>query len=104
MYNIDDVCMAQGLHLAHLNIGSLVNKWEIFKAHFMSSNLHFIGLSETWLTEKIPDNLLQLSNENTIIRNDRAWTENNTSEPKIGGGIAVFVKNTLKFSENAYKH
>ena len=93
MYNINNVRMAKGLHLAHLNIQSLFNKWEIFKAQFMSSNLHFIGLSETWLTKKIPDNLLHLSNEYTIIRNDRAWSENNASEPKKGGGIAVFVKN-----------
>ena len=67
MYNLDDARIAKGLHLAHLSIRSLVDKWEIFKAHFMSSNLHFMGVSETWLTEKIPDNLLQLSNEYTII-------------------------------------
>ena len=104
MYDIDDVRMAKGLHMAHLNTRSLFNKWETFKAQFMSSNLHFIGLSETWLNEKIPDNILNLSNEYTIVRNDRNWSEADTTEPKKGGGVAAFIKNTLDFSATNFKH
>ena len=104
MYNIDDVSMAKGIHLAHLNARSLVNKWEIFKAHFMSSNLHFIGLSETWLNDKIPSEILKLSKGLTLMRNDRKWFEDGNTEPKKGGGVAVYIRNNLKFSENNFKH
>ena len=70
----------------------------------MSSNLHFIGLSETWLNDKIPNNILKLSNDYSIFRNDRTWSEEGNTEPKKGGGVALYIKNTLKFSENTYKH
>ena len=104
MYDLVDVCMAKGMHLAHLNIRSLVNKWEIFKTQFIESNLHFIGLSETWLNEKIPSDILKLSDEYTLIRNDRNWTEEGANMPKKGGGVAIYVRNNLKFSETNFKH
>ena len=99
MYELDDVRMAKGLHMVHLNIRSLVNKWDTFKVQFMSSNLHFIGLSETWLNDKIPDNILNLSNEYALIRNDRNWNETDSIEPKKGGAVATFIKNSLNYSE-----
>ena len=35
----------------------------------MSSNLHFIGLSETWLNDMLPSNMFQLTNEYALIEN-----------------------------------
>ena len=104
MYDLSEILTTKGIHIAHLNIRSLVNKWEIFKAQFMRSNLHFIGLSETWLNTKLPDEMLKLSNEYTLIRNDRNWSDENGNEPKKGGGIACYIKNDLKFSHMDYSH
>ena len=104
MYDLDDVRMAKGIHIAHLNIPSLVNKWEIFKTQVVSSNLHIISLSETWLNSKLPNNILELSDDYTLIRNDRQWTQEGASEPKKGGGVAIYIKNNIKFSATNFSH
>ena len=70
----------------------------------MSSNLHFIGLSETWLNDILPSNLFQLSDEYTLLRNDRKWHEEGLTKPKKGGGVAIYIRNTLKFSATNYCH
>ena len=102
MYDLDDIEMAKGLHIAHLNIRSLINKWDVFKTQFMDKNLHVLGLSETWLNNKLPNNLFKLSNDFTLIRNDRKWSDNNSIEPKRGGGVALYIKNCLNFSDNDF--
>ena len=88
------------MHIAHLNIRSIVNKWDVFKAQFMSSNLHVLGLSETWLHEKLPTNLFKLSNEYVLLRWDRTWSENNSLQAKKGGGLGTYIRKSLNYSEN----
>ena len=82
MYDLNDIYTAKGIHLAHLNIRSLPNKWEVFKTQFMSSNLHILGVSETWLNDKLPSEMFKLSNEYSLIRNYRKWTDERTLETK----------------------
>ena len=98
MYDLDDIRTAKGIHMAHLNIRSLVNKWEVFKAQYMSSNLHILGISETWLNDKLPCEMFKLNNEYTLIRNDRKWSDEGTTEIKKGGGVAIYIRNNLKFT------
>ena len=57
MYGLDDIQLAKGMHIAHMNIRSIANKWEVFKTQFSSSNFHILGLSETWLNDKLPNDL-----------------------------------------------
>ena len=104
MYGLDDIKLAKGIHIAHLNIRSVTNKWDVFKAQFSSSNLHILGLSETWLNDKLPDGLYRLSNDYTLLRNDRKWFENGSNKPKKGGGLALFLKNSLTFSDLDFNH
>ena len=52
MYGLDDIKLAKGLHMAHINIRSITNEWELFQTQFSSSNLHVLGISETWLNDK----------------------------------------------------
>ena len=104
MYGLDDVKLAKGMHIAHINIRSITNKWDVFKAQFSSSNLHILGLSETWLNNKLPSGLYNLSNDYTFLRNDRNWCDIGTNIPKKGGGVALFIKNGLTFSEADYSH
>ena len=96
--------MAKGIHIAHLNIRSLVNKWEVFKTQLMSGDLHVVTLSETWLNDKIPNSILDLSKDYTFIRNDRQWSEEGHNEPKKGGAVAMYIKNTLNYSATDYNH
>lgn len=52
------------------------------------SNVDVMCISETWLSEKISDSVLCVHGYQ-IIRHDRVG--------RIGGGIAVLIKNELKF-------
>ena len=100
MYGLDDIKLAKGLHMAHINIRSITNKWELFQTQFSSSNLHVLGISETWLNDKLPSELYQLSNHYTLIRNDRSWRDEGYSTTKKGGGVALFMSSSLTFSDS----
>ena len=73
MYGLDEIKLAKGIHIAHINIKSITNKWENFKTQFVNSNLHVLGLSETWLNGKLPNELYRLSQHYTLIRIDKNW-------------------------------
>ena len=104
MYDLDEIRNLKGLHLAHLNVRSLANKWDNVKANFMNSNIHILTFSETWLHEQLPNNMFHLSNDYTLLRLDRDWNDNNNpnSPPKKGGGVCTFIRNNLDFSENTH--
>ena len=104
MYGLDNIKEAKGIHIAHINIRSMTNKWELIKMNFMSANLHVLGLSETWLNNMIPSELYTLSNEYTLIRNDRNWHNDNNLIPKKGGGVATYIRNNLDFSGTTHSH
>ena len=82
MYGLNDIKEPKGIHIGHINVRSMANKWELIKMNFMSANLHVIGLSETWLNSSLPNELYTLSNEFTLIRNDRNWYDHGRSITK----------------------
>ena len=104
MYDIDELKNTKGLHIAHLNARSLINKWDNIKANFMNSGIHVLTFSETWSHTTLPDNLFELGRDYTLIRNDRNWNDANDplKPPKRGGGICMYIKNTLQFSDMEY--
>ena len=102
MYGIDDIKNAKGMHIAHLNVRSIMNKWDTFKAQFGESNIHVLGISESWLSDKIPSSLLNLSHEHVLLRNDRKWTDDNTGSVKKGGGLGIFINSKLNYSESDF--
>ena len=106
MYDIENVRNLKGMHIAHLNVRSLVNKWDNVKANFMNSGIHILTFSETWLHSQLPDTLFHLSKDYTLLRLDRAWNDNNNpnTPPKKGGGVCSFIRNNLDFSENTYSY
>ena len=104
MYGLDDIKEAKGIHIAHINVRSMTNKWELLKMNFMSTNLHVIGLSETWLNSKLPNDLYLLSDDFTLIRNDRNWKDLNATTIKKGGGVATYIRKSLDYSETSHNH
>ena len=84
MYGLDDIKEAKGIHIAHINVRSMVNKWELLKMNCMCTNLHVLGISETWLSNRLPCELYMLSSDYTLIRNDRNWCDNNNNRTKKG--------------------
>ena len=106
MYNLSDIKNAKGLHIAHLNTRSLMNKWDNLKANFMDSGLHILTFSETWLHDQLPNSLIDLGHDYLLFRNDRKWNDLSdlNSTPKRGGGVCMYIRNNLHSSEVAYAH
>ena len=104
MFDISDLSNTRGLHIAHLNVRSIVNKWDNIKANFLDSGIHILSFSETWLHALLPDNQFCLGNQYTLLRNDRKWNDLNDASipPEKGGGLCMFISNKLIFSDNAY--
>ena len=106
MYDLMELKNAKGLHFAHLNVRSLVNKWDNIKANFVNSDIHVLTFSETWLHNLLPSNLFELGHNYSLLRQDRNWNDNsnNNQAPKRGGGLCTYIKNTLQFSDTEYSH
>lgn len=78
------------LNICSINIQSLCarqfTKFHEFQTCFLDSKLDIICLTESWLTEEIPDDLISLQGYK-LVRNDRIYGR--------GGGICVYIKNDL---------
>ena len=104
MYELCDVKQMKGMHIAHLNIRSVANKWDIIKAQFKDSSLHVIGFSETWLHDKFPSNLFDLNSSYDFIRQDRAWRDHDSDPVKRGGGLGLYINNNLQYSDSFFAY
>ena len=106
---MDNLKLGKGLHMAHLNIRSITagNKFELFKNQLYNSRIDVFTLSETWLSESIPDKVIEVPSYN-ITRLDRSWSNGNVNvrgneAPKRGGGLAIFVREGIHFSDTKYR-
>ena len=100
--------MERGLHIAHLNVRSLVggHKLDMLKHQIKESGIKIFTMSETWLTEAIPNKVIEIDGFETV-RLDRSWRDGNEREkgdPKRGGGLACYIDKDYKYSEAMYKH
>ncbi len=77
------------LSFMHLNIRSIVNKFDSFKQLINSLNIPFqvIGLTETWLNDN-NDDLFELENYDFV--NVNRYSKN-------GGGVGIFISNQMKY-------
>ena len=83
----------KGIFGAHLNIRSLLPKHDEVKSLVMDSNLHFLGLSETWIHSGIQTGLIDIPGY-TCYRNDR----------KIGRGVALYLRDYMTCTEVTFDH
>lgn len=78
------------INLCHVNIQSLcarqMSKFNEFKMCFTNSKIDIICLTETWLSEDIPNELVAVDGYK-LYRNDRRYSR--------GGGICIYCKNDL---------
>ena len=88
----------RGFHIAHLNVRSMNNKLDLIKIQARQMDFHIFTLSETWLTSDMPDNFLSIKGYN-LIRWDRDWHEDGCNRIKKGGGVALYIKDNLTFSQ-----
>ena len=80
---------SKGYKCVHLNCRSLFPKLSEIRDTFL--NMDFLSLSDTWLSDKYNDALLNISCMK-LFRQDRSWVNDN-GVVKKGGGIALYVNN-----------
>lgn len=80
----------KGLLGGHLNIRSVASKTEQLEKLLMDSNLDFLCLSESWLTDSSPDTAYIVPGYN-VFRKDRKLGR--------GGGLLMYVKNHINCKE-----
>ena len=94
----------------HLNVGSMLAKYrvDLLRLQIGQGDFDIFCISETWLTEAIPNGLVNIEGYN-IFRVDRSWVSdgigcrNTTAAPaKKGGGLACYVKKGIYSSETKY--
>nr|CAH7749991.1 unnamed protein product [Callosobruchus chinensis] len=76
------------MEIAHLNVRSLLSKCNDFKELLLSKNYLAFALSETWLSDKIVDEIITVPGYN-LVRADRGTR---------GGGVALYLRNDLIYS------
>lgn len=90
--NINNVVLKSALkpsrfNFIHINPGSLKPHLGEVSSLIDGVNIDIIAVSETWFTEKVNDNVVQIPGFR-VIRHDR--------KKKRGGGVALYVKSSLK--------
>ena len=88
----------RGFHIAHLNVQSINNKLDLIKIQIKQMGFHIFSLSETWLTANTPDRFLSIDGYN-LVRWDRNWSEDGNNFIKKGGGVAMYIKEDLTFTQ-----
>ena len=78
----------KGLKVVFLNIDRLYDWLDELRMFANEHSPHIICLNETKLNQDTQDELLAINGFQNIVRKDRN---------KMGGGVAIYVKNNLKF-------
>lgn len=80
----------RGFKLLHLNVNGLFGKIDQIRDMLFSTrkNIHLFGITESHLTEIIPDSLVSIEGYRTV-RKDR--------KTGIGGGVIVYIRDDLKW-------
>ena len=89
----------RGVHIGHINMRSLFPKIDLFRHLIEQSNIAVCGVSETWLNEMITSELVKI-NGFRFARHDRTWTNRDKTEAKKGGGLGIFIRDDITFSEH----
>ena len=77
--------------MLHLNVRSLVNKYDQLKLELENSLIDIFSVSETWLSAGVNSNILQLDGYN-LIRCDRSFSDADTGLLKRGGVLNRLVQ------------
>ena len=86
----------KGVKIVHLNVRSLLPKFDQLKLLAKHYEQDVIIISETWTTSAIPVPIISLSNY-SMVRFDRQ-VKNIAGKIKVGGGICVYINKRLNFS------
>lgn len=83
MFSMQNACFS----FAHFNSRSVCAGFDLFNQLVISEDFSVIGLSETWLDDRIQNNTIHIE-DYVLVRKDRETR---------GGGVAFYIKNSIKF-------
>ena len=99
--------LGRGLHIAHLNVRSLMggHKFDTARLQIKNSGFDIFTLSERWLTKSVPDRSVEIEGYD-FVRQDREWNDtlSHHNNPKRGGGVALYIKSGIQFSDTKFKN
>ena len=78
----------KGFKIMHVNVRSILKKLVLLE--HLYSNSDILGCSETWLDDRIPDNLVKID-KMKIFRCDRKKGLTDYNIHIVGGGVCIFV-------------
>ena len=93
--HMDDILQCKGLKIGFWNIRSIIGKIESLRAKLSDETISILVISESWLKPDIPNSLIEIEGY-TLHRMDRKIL-NDRGFLKRGGGIIVYIKNSLAF-------
>ena len=88
---IDKLKNIRGFHLVHLNIRSLWQHMDEFRFYLKDSTINCATISESWLNEKIPSNLVDIQGYN-LFRLDRQTLNETDLNQKMEEGYVHILK------------
>lgn len=90
-YDREAIKNLKGVKYLHLNVRSLLPKFQLVEEDFLNGSFDIVCFTETWLKKGIPDSLICNPDYN-LIRHDRTITNQVTGLSKTGGGIVIYLK------------
>ena len=91
---MNNLASQKGFKIIHLNIRSLVSKYEQLRFELEKVDIDIFCISETWLTEGVDSNILNIRGYN-LERFDRQHLDVDTGLPKRGGGLCVYYNKQM---------
>lgn len=86
--SLQDLNGLNGLQLIQINIRSLYHKLPSLVHTLITPSMDIIGVTETWLNEQIPNNLIDIPGF-SIVRNDRTYGR--------GGGTCLYIRHGINY-------
>jgi len=75
------------LHVAHVNVRSLLANFNTFQNHLVNSGYDIVGVTETWLGADIDGTVVNVNNHNCFYQNRPS---------RRGGGVGIYIKNNVR--------
>ena len=85
----------KGISFVHLNVRSLVSNIDLIRSFLKNNKVSICTISETWLTDKIPNKLIEIDGFN-FVRNDRTTMSHTGNRIKRGGGLLTYVSKEIE--------
>ena len=91
----------KGFKIVHLNVRSLLSKFDVIHNDFLCNDIDILTLSETWLRPSIPDGLVH-AKDYILCRFDRVGNEQ--GQKISGGGVCTYIRKELQYDVSLFEH